>query len=402
MVRNHSHYKHKANFTFHKPSDFSFIQLINDNIDYEGKKHVRVQGEVNVMSSTEVAESDIHSQLEFLVSDASLIGPQLSIATESSLTINPPRFSSAEGNQFPGATSDQPFMFIFATIWVSPGITLDTFRVSTESLSIAFHPNLNYTVSSRTHISSKSGHITGPLGALYEYKKPLCTRSRETIIDTGSGSIQGTYSLYDLLSISSSSGSINVNIEPKDASSSSSKPARLRIITSSGSIQAYVPFLSASLPNRTYETDISSTSGSIDATLFHGKRTSLHTSSGRISASLSPYGPNTSRSDLDVHTMAGSIDVAIEPSLSDPSAPLRLFYASYRAGSASLRLRYPAQWEGVIEGRTGTGSMRINWGGLQIVRDDKSFVGRSIKGVKGEGEGLSRFQVGSGSVDLSG
>lgn len=401
MVRNHSDYKHKANFTYHKPSEFSFIQLINDNIEYGGKQLVTLQGEINVISSAEIAESAIHTQLEFLVSDASLITPQLLVATDSALTINCPRFST-EGNQLPGAALNQPYMFIFATIWISPGIILDTLNVSTGSLPIAFHPNLNYTVNGRTHISSNSGHITRPPSALYEYKKPLSTRSRETIIDTGSGSIQGTYSLYDLLSISSSSGSVNVNIEPKDASSTSPKPARLRITTSSGSIQAYVPFLSSSLPNRTYETDISSTSGSIDATLFHGKRTSLHTSSGHISASLSPYGTNSSRSDLDVHTTAGSIDVAIDSSLSNPSVPLRRFYASYRAGSASLRLRYPAQWEGVIEGETATGSMRINWGGLKIVRDDKSFVGRSIKGVKGEGEGLSRFQIGAGSVDLSG
>ena len=290
---------------------------------------------------------------------------------------------------------------INATIWIPPGITLDTLGVSTESLSINSDPDLDYTITHRTNISSKSGHITS-FSPLSVTKNASSIKSRETIIDAGSGSIDGTYSLYDLLSISSSSGSVNVNIELKEASSSSPKPARLRLITSSGSIQAYTPFLSANVPNRTYETDVSSNSGSIDATLVHGKRTSMYTTSGRITASLSPYGPTTSRSDLDVHTTSGSIDVSIQSSLSDPTAPMRKFYASYRTGSASLRLRYPEQWEGIVEGQTSTGSMRINWHDLKIVRDEKTSVGRSIKGVKGEGEGLSRFQVRSGSVDLSG
>ena len=57
----------------------------------------------------------------------------------------------------------------------------------------------------------------------------------------------------------------------------------------------------------------------------------------------------------------------------------------------------------MVEGRTGTGSVKINWDGLELVKDDNGRgSGREIKGIKGDGEGLTRFHVGTGSVELRG
>ncbi len=55
-----------------------------------------------------------------------------------------------------------------------------------------------------------------------------------------------------------------------------------------------------------------------------------------------------------------------------------------------------------MEGATKTGSLSVNWEGLKLVRDENRGVGRAIRGVKGVGEGVVRFESGTGSVVLSG
>ena len=385
MVTSHPVYEHVEEFTLNKTSGFSLIQQRINNREAGRNEYVQIEGQVEVRSSIKVTTAVII--LVYSGSTNLITPPYLSI-NASALVINCPSFAYS--------SASKPIMSLQARLLMPSGIVLNSLGFSTESLSLVFHSTLNYTAN-HTHISTGTGNIT-------TFDNSLSTASRKTVIDSGSGSIQGSYSLYDLLSITTSSGSVNIAITPKPASSSApDRPAQLQIYTGSGSIHAHNLLLSSALPNRTYETDIFTSSGSVDASLVHGRHTSIHTSSGRVAASLSPYGPNTSRSDIDVQTMSGSIDVSLGSSLSNPGTRLSKLYASYRAGSGSLRLSYPPEWEGVVEGGTRTGSMKINWDGLELVRDDHGgWSGRQIKGIKGDGEGVTRFYIGSGSVELRG
>ena len=227
--------------------------------------------------------------------------------------------------------------------------------------------------------------------------------SRETVIDLTSGSVTGAYSLYDLLSIHTTSGHIDITLNLQNASTSAPKPALLDLSTASGSIRVKTPALhTTKIPDREYKTSISSYSGSIDAEIVHGTRTSLKTSSGRIVAELVPFGPNTSRSDVETRTYSGGTDITVRPSSANASQPLRKLYADYQHGSGGLRVRYPSTWEGSVQGKTAAGGVDIKWDGLRIVKDKKGYVGREIEAVKGEGEGVLRFHGYSGHVLLKG
>ncbi|KAI9934263.1 hypothetical protein AWENTII_008667 [Aspergillus wentii] len=75
------------------------------------------------------------------------------------------------------------------------------------------------------------------LGTIF---RPPCAENpeqREITIDNGPQSIQGRYPLFDLLSLSTTTGDITVSVVPQLASSESpDEPARLRIRSTSGSV----------------------------------------------------------------------------------------------------------------------------------------------------------------------
>lgn len=256
-------------------------------------------------------------------------------------------------------------------------------------------PHFDYSSSSTLLPAPMSSPLPCPSGS---------SESRETVIDLTSNSVTGTYSLYDLLSIHTTSGSIDITLSLKNASSSAPKPAVLDLSTSSGSIRVKTTALrfSSNIPDREYRSSISSSSGSIDAQLVHGSHTSLKTHSGHVNAELTPFGPNTSRSDIETHTNSGGTEITVHPLAVNASQPLRKLYAGYHHGSGSLSVQYPSTWQGKVEGKTMSGGVNVDWDGLRIVRDQKGYVWREIEAVKGEGEGILRFNGYSGSVTLRG
>ena len=163
--------------------------------------------------------------------------------------------------------------------------------------------------------------------------------------------------------------------------------------------------LSSIVPYRDYQTQIALGSGSLKATLIHGSRLTMTSSSGSVKAALSPHGSPEDESYLYTKTQSGYTDIAVFSSISHPGKPMRQFYGDYRYVSGSLKIRYPEEWEGKVEGQTVTGSISVEWPGLRIIRRTVP-TGRVaysvIKGVKGHGDGTLRFGGVSGSVSLRG
>lgn len=291
------------------------------------------------------------------------------------------------------------------TIWVTPGTILQGFKIETQSLSLFFHPGLHYSVvEGQLSLTSTSGSISFPptTTSLSPFLSPpnpsphsTSINPREIIIHTTSGSVTGNYPLHDLLSITTQSGSIIINLDLKPASTTSPQPAKLHINTSSGSIHITTPLLlSQSIPQRDYQTTISSLSSSLDLTIPHGSTTTLTTQSGRLAATLHPiqYHPHSSSSSssssyLSTHSTSGATHITLLNSRTHP-ALLRNLHATHVHVSGSLDLYYPSQWEGSIVGETVSGQMGIEWPGTRIVRDVRDGArGRRIEATRGEGEG---------------
>ena len=243
--------------------------------------------------------------------------------------------------------------------------------------------------------------------------------SRSHTISNTHESVTGRYDLYDSLHITTASGSVNIIVNPQPADPSSSAhpdtPAELYIKTDSGSIRVETAGIGTTsggadaggVPNRTYIASIQSSSGTITASLLHGRSTRLSTASGTIAASLYPFtnpstsNATTSRSDITSSSTSGTQTLHLHPSLNFPHAPIRNLFGDYRHQSGSLRVTYPLTWQGTVEGSTASGSIGCEWPGLRVT-SGRSGGNKFSARTEGDGDGVLTFRGQSGSVRLRG
>jgi hypothetical protein len=210
---------------------------------------------------------------------------------------------------------------------------------------------------------------------------------RKRRISTGSQSLSAEFDLLDLLSIHSTSGSLNIGIHPQPANKENPLPAEVSITSHSGSIN--VNFPTFSIPEREYHVSISSQSGRIDGSILHGRRTSLATRSGSMNVRLQLA---AGESDLQTETGSGSQYIKVL----NTGKHIQAMSSTHSSTSGSLALRYPREWEGMIEGRTQSGSWGFHGGGVDIIRRSGNYV----LARKGNGSSTLRFRTGSGSVNV--
>ncbi|MCJ1248598.1 hypothetical protein MMC30_005816 [Trapelia coarctata] len=390
----------KASFTFLGP-DFTFSETIKTQPGAR-RRRVRTMGELHVRSSTEHLEANVRLDLEIHYSEPGMMKEIGFVPHEESLSMFSPSHIEVESG-----TSSNPCMYFVGTLWIAPGARFDFLSISSQSMTIIFHDGIDVDAEGLGVDATGANSVAFPTGN----SKQTNIDSRKIVISTSSGSIRGTYPLYDLLEAKSRSGSITIDITPKEASSSDPQPATLYLSTMSGTIQSNTPFLATNdrdslaslVPARDYRTTISSMSGALRITTIHGSQTVLKSTTGSIVAELSPYGDPDDKSQLTTSAETGSTTVTVLPSLSHPGEALRNFYAAYKVNTGSLVINYPREWEGTVQGTTVTGSINVNWPGLEI----ESWGGRktgwsNFKGVKGHGEGRLEFHGVTGSVSLNG
>lgn len=242
-----------------------------------------------------------------------------------------------------------------------------------------------------------------------------------------SHSITGTYQLYDLLDLSTKSGSIviTVDVQPGD------KPAVLRLSSTSGSVHVrMVPASSEGIwsfwkkskgsdnmqekalnLDRVFNTDISTKSGSIGGTIIHGNggSTTISTGSGSHSLTIYPVGVSGSDPLSTLTTSAGSgsqhvkiLSPSSVPGYQTNTAAIRSLKVSHTTtGSGSINAVYPSEWEGQLHAiLKGSGSINARGQGLQVQQQGR----HELFGWKGvDSENASSVQItemGSGSVNF--
>ena len=305
--------------------DFSFSQRGVDAYVPDGVTPiaVRTTGEIQVRPANTQLGSNI--EVEFTVSVAEdgflFTTPFSSIdQDDSTLTLRTPERLA------PNALSDcsmvAPLMYIYVTIWVARGAALESFSIASESLAIIIHPDVDLNTSN-TDITTSSGNVS------MLSDSPTAFASRHTTIRGGSNSISGTYPLYDILSISTTSGSIDVTVLPQEVSPTEPQPAALSLASNDGLIRSTVSTIS--VPDRNYTNSISSNSGAVAVTLLHGNYTSIHTGSASITADIYPYGFNGSRTVINTRSQSGQVDVTVNPSLSHPSDVMNQMSTNHRS-----------------------------------------------------------------------
>ncbi|KAJ9607431.1 hypothetical protein H2200_008504 [Cladophialophora chaetospira] len=222
-------------------------------------------------------------------------------------------------------------------------------------------------------------------------------------------SISGTYQLYDLLDLSTTSGSITVTIEVQPGT----KPAVLRLASTAGSVHVRMTsggglfkksFISDAARSRVVKSDISTSAGSVSGDIVHGNGGSaaIATNAGSINLSIYTVGVSEldAQSNLSTVTNQGSQHIKVYSGVTN-TEPIRAMSASHTVrGSGSMNIDYPNEWEGTVHVTGyGSGSIGASGRGL-VVRKESSHELYGYKGSK-EGRKIEISEIGSGSVRFS-
>jgi hypothetical protein len=217
-----------------------------------------------------------------------------------------------------------------------------------------------------------------------------------------SQSISGTFTFYDVLDLSTSSGSINIRLDPQPGDG----PAVLRLRSQSGSVTVklsddYMKRLGKqNISPRPWHTTIITTSGSvrIKIPITGGSTTSIDTNSASIGAVLyaTNIGPGDAISTLSTSSDSGSQNIEVQSTLGT-AVVSNLAARHHSRGSASMKISYPQAWQGRLHASVGgSASVKVQGQGLQFSQhgDRETFAWR------GEGQPMEVRCDGSGSIKV--
>ncbi|KAL9631281.1 MAG: hypothetical protein Q9164_005979 [Protoblastenia rupestris] len=385
-----------SNLEFNGPI-FSFTQHADDVPVPPGVTPLAVHtvGEIQVRPAIKPLRSSI--EVDFTLSVAGDGFPSTALSSgmhhdDSGLTLRTPK--QLAPNAALNMSQIAPCVRIHATVWVASGASLEVLNLVSESLAITMHPDLDLNTS-HTSIITESGNVS------MSFESFTTFASRDTTIVGGCGSVSGAYPLNDILSIATTSGSINIVVLPQDVDLTRPQPADLRLSTGSGSLRSTVSIVS--VPNRNYTNFISSITGSVDAKLLHGNSTTINADSASIKADIYPYSFDGVRTTIDTRSQSGSVDVTVNPSLSNPNITINQMSTNHRSLSGTQRVLYPNTWQGTVEASTATGTLDVQWQGLTILEDQKGGgVNERIKGTRIALGGYLGVNGDSGSVIVRG
>ncbi|KAF2865271.1 hypothetical protein BDV95DRAFT_632458 [Massariosphaeria phaeospora] len=375
------HYKTKS-------EDFDFGTLqelhVQEAVHQLDGPYKRVMGWIHIAQApADQATGTIRAKLSYAVSSSVDVDSVKYASTPDGLVIGDPSFPDG----FDGLRAGKACLGISVVIYMAPGATLRNLKVASTHLGMQVHDGASFSVKNETSISLTSGTMEF---ASFD--------SRETRLETISGSISGKYSLFDLLSIKTKSGSVNVNVEPKNASEEAPKPALFLANSLSGSIRA--DFERKRIPDRDYQVSLDTTVGSIDGMFIHGSKTAINSVAGFVTADLLPFKSGDYESTLDTSTRSGQTSLNIRSPYQNAGVKMNKLTSTHKSKSGAVDLTYPQEWEGHLEGTSVSGSLHLQGKNLELIHQDEEPGKNRVEAKKGDGASSMVFDTVSGSCDV--
>jgi hypothetical protein len=328
--------------------------------------------------------ADLKINMTSTTKDFELIEEYYTTVSDRSLMLHSPTLKEISIN-----SATLPCLGADIALYFRPGLMLQNLQISSASLSLFVASTMG--VKNSTVVSIKSGGVTA-----YPF-----VSSRKTYINSNSGSISGSYGLYDVLSIRSTSGSISVDVDPKEIDKDHPAPAVFSVHSNSGSVRVDFPFAGADIPERDYHSNIISQDGSINGRYIHGSQTSLESQSASIDVSLLPYSADDYPSTLHTKSNSGSQKIDLLSPYDNPGSSIKRLSSTHSVSSGQLVLSYPDEWEGKLSGQTSSGSLNLRGNDLEIIEQGSRGGGKYVVAKKGDGESVMKFNTQSGSVDAN-
>lgn len=351
----------------------------------------------------------------------------LSISTSAEYTVSSLRFSSSGSNlEIHQPVLDEndvddrhitACMAIDLRISLRPDVSLDNFSANFHNLGLLLGVSSSISITDLAQIRLATGSLRSP--------RPF--DARRTKIRLGAGSVLGKYALADLLDIKTTTGSVNIEVDPQEADDQN-KPATFQVKTGAGSVHVEYPKtgwgeppfsmdgLSAlHIPNRDHRVDIESEVGSISGYYFFGSEGKFSSQSGAISTNLLPVLQSSNEEggemELETRTKSGHLDTRLAPPI-EVSSKSKISAAehwtnlrsTHKAITGTISARYPRAWEGRLKASTTFGTVHVEGDGVRIIHRDDRIGYHQIEAVKGidpDGKGSSlEADASTGSVSL--
>jgi hypothetical protein len=345
----------------------------------------RVSGWIHVTEgpSTQPAGT-IQMKMAYAVS-ASISSNSIKYAwSPTGLTIGDPSFPDG----FDGIRKGIACLGMSVVIYVAPGTTLENFKIKSTHMGMQIHDKVPFSVSNRTSISL----TTGTLDA-------TSFNSRTTHLETISGSISGKYALLDELSVNTKSGSVNINVEPKEAGvGGSSEIALFKANSLSGSIR--VDFERKEIPDRDYKLEINTTVGSVDGTFIHGSSSTFSSVAGMLNADLLPFKSGDYASLLSTASTDGQTTLKLRTPYKAKGVAMSKLVSTHKSISGILDVEYPQEWEGHVLGESVTGALHLQGADLELIREEEREGLNQVEAKKGGAGSTMMFSTTSGGCEV--
>ena len=325
----------------------------------------------------------IRAKVSYAASSSVNINSIQHSSTATGLTIGDPSFPDG----FDGMRRGSACLGMSVVVYMAPGTTLESLNVASTHMGMQIHSGVEFSVANSTIISL----ITGTLDS-------VTFSSRETHLNTISGSISGKYSLSNLISIKTISGSVNINVEPKESQEAHSEPAIFAADTLSGSLR--VDFERRQIPERDYQTYINTTVGSVDGTFIHGSKTEITSVAGSVTADLLPFKSGEHQSEIFTHTNSGQTSLAIRSPYKAKDVPIAGLVSTHKSISGGLNVIYPEEWVGFIGGTSLSGALHLQGKDLVLLNENDEPRENHVEAKKGSDGSIMSFDTVSGGCDI--
>ncbi|KAG5971468.1 hypothetical protein E4U58_007511 [Claviceps cyperi] len=415
---------------FNRGYSLSIEQTVERNVHQEGRE-LHITGRLDVRSSGEIGTTLLGQHLntgrveiEIASGDARLTAATSIHRTDQQvITISTPFAAN-----WWDADGPRPCVTIHIIVYAPLRGGIDTLVLKVANLDISLAQSLKLYAVGTTIITTESGKIHVPFPkSRADEKSPYILQSRQIIVNTSSGNIEGWFPLHHLLKIQSASGNILVEVGLESTFLDSATHANLSVKTISGTIgiSAQSVFYGniwcrrpkKQPPARDYVVELTTVTGIIDAHVVMASRGVFHSTAGDVTLEILPLlfssrGDGQSRLETVVKSGLTSIFM-LEPLLCNVpctkdsslmmtgfnrSLGLNCLQSYHQSIGGCIKVEYPQSWTGEFSTET-CGKVNVEGQSIIITHSNQGIPG-IMGGLKGQGTSTVCIKSNSGDVAL--
>ncbi|KAG5968989.1 hypothetical protein E4U57_002428 [Claviceps arundinis] len=324
----------------------------------------------------------------------------------------------------------RPCIELLITVYVPHGGQIDVLDIMVANLDVSFSGPFTLVATERVFITTDCGRVYAPTKPGTQRINPYGLQSRQIIIRTSSGNVEGWFPLHQVLRIKSLSGSVAIEL---GLESDSATQANVIVETSSGSINIKTPSvfyaksnrqhkaLKAQPPARDYVVEIASTYGKIEADIVVASRATIRSKAGDLLLRLLPV-PFSSKGNGKTYLVTELDSGDTKISLMDPSqkidscaesaswtmgwkarrtdcSGLAGLHSTHRSAYGGIKVDYPESWTGDFNAESVCGKIAVRGVNITIVRSSTEKP-RVIGGQMGSGGSAILMKSSYGDIEF--